>query len=65
LPGKTAGKTGLAAVAGALRATVVSETGTGPFLVAVTVLILPFASKVSSSMQTERRKLFPFESSLV
>jgi hypothetical protein len=47
------------------RAPVVSETGAGPFLVGVTVLIRPFASKVNSSMQTERRKELPFESSLV
>jgi hypothetical protein len=39
--------------------------GAGPFFVGVTVLILPFASKVNSSMHTERRKEFPFESSLV
>ena len=39
--------------------------GAGPSLVGRTVLILPFASNVNSSMHTERRKEFPFDSSLV
>ena len=42
-----------------------AAAGAGPRLVGVMVLIRPAASKVSSSMQTERRKGFPFESSLV
>ena len=42
-----------------------AAAGAGRFLVGVTVLIRPFASKVNSSMLTERRKEFPFESSLV
>ena len=46
-------------------AAVTSATGAGPFWVGMTVLIRPLASKVNSSMHTERRKAFPFESSLV
>jgi hypothetical protein len=42
-----------------------AAAGAGPFLVGVTVLIRPFASKVNSSMHTERRKELPLESSLV
>ena len=42
-----------------------AAAGKGPSLVGVTVLIRPLPSKVNSSMHTERRKEFPFESSLV